>query len=378
MKKILILANNSVGLYNFRFELIEELIRQGNKVYFSLPESLEDTKVQLLIEAGAKHIQTHINRRGINPIEDLKLIIEYKKIIKRINPDIILTYTIKPNIYGTYAASTLNKPVIMNITGIGTSLTNSKLKYIVTNLYKYSCSKAKMVFFQNSSNHSLFISNKMVDTNKTKVIPGSGVNTTRFTPSNKSQKDNKIKFLFIGRLMKEKGIEEYLEVAKKVSEKYFNIEFQILGPFEEEKYRTNIDTYNNEKIVYLGTSKDVRTEIRQADCIVNPSYHEGMSNVLLEGAAMGKPLIASNIPGCKEIIEDRQNGYLFEVKSLSSLEDKIIQFIELSNEERQVMGKKSRQKVELEFARNIVINGYMNAINNILSGGQQNEYIPSN
>jgi len=378
MKKILILANNSVGLYNFRFELIEELIRQGNQVYFSLPESEEDIKVKLLIEAGANHIQTHINRRGINPIEDLKLIIEYKKIIKRINPDIILTYTIKPNIYGTYAASTLNKPVIMNITGIGTSLTNSKLKYIVTNLYKYSCSKARMVFFQNSSNHSLFISNKMVDTNKTKVIPGSGVNTTRFTPSNKSQKDNKIKFLFIGRLMKEKGIEEYLEVAKKVSEKYFNIEFQILGPFEEEKYRTNIDTYNNEKIVYLGTSKDVRTEIRQADCIVNPSYHEGMSNVLLEGAAMGKPLIASNIPGCKEIIEDRQNGYLFEVKSLSSLEDKIIQFIELSNEERQVMGKKSRQKVELEFARNIVINGYMNAINNILSGGQQNEYIPSN
>ncbi|PAL14210.1 glycosyltransferase family 4 protein [Peribacillus simplex] len=370
MKKILILANNSVGLYNFRFELINELINQGFEVYFSLPEQKDEAKVQLIIKTGAKHIQTYINRRGINPLEDLKLIKEYKKIIREVNPDLILTYTIKPNIYGTYAANILKKPVIMNITGIGTSLTNSKLKKIVVNLYKYACKKAKFVFFQNKSNHTLFISNKMVEHNKTVIIPGSGVNTSLFKPVSETKDDGTIKFLFIGRLMKEKGIEEYLEAAEVLSKKYKNIEFQILGPFEEEKYKEIILNNKSKQIKYLGTSNDVRIEIKEVNCIVNPSYHEGMSNVLLEGAAMGKPLIASNIPGCKEIIEDGHNGYLFEVRCTSSLEETLIRFIELDKNERAIMGIRSRSKVETEFDRNMVIDEYMKAINYIVNKGR--------
>jgi galacturonosyltransferase len=372
MKKVLILANNAVGLYNFRFELIKELLIQDYEVYFSLPESAEDEKVKLMIEAGAKHIQTYINRRGINPFEDLELIKEYKRIIKRVNPEVVLTYTIKPNVYGTYAASRYKKPVIMNITGIGTSLTNSKLKHIVIRLYKYACKKARLVFFQNENNYLFFISNKMINLNKTKIIPGSGVNIDKFKPMSKENQDGIIRFLFIGRIMKEKGIEEYLKVADSLTLKYSNLEFQILGPFEEEKYKDIILTNKNPRIKYLGISNDVRNEIKEADCIVNPSYHEGMSNVLLESAAMGKPLIASNISGCKEIIEDGYNGYLFEVKSAVSLEDKIIRFIELDTKEKELMGKNSRKKVEAEFDRNIVINEYMKAINDILHRGLQN------
>lgn len=370
MNKILILANSSLGLYNFRFELIKELLAQGYDVYFSLPESVEDEKVRLLIEIGAKHIQTYINRRGINLFEDLKLIKEYKKIIREVNPDIILTYTIKPNIYGTYVASKYKKPIMMNITGIGTSLTNSKLKYIIIRLYKYACKKAKFIFFQNKSNYLLFISNKMVDHSKIKIIPGSGVNIDKFKPMEKQNQDEVIRFLFIGRIMKEKGIEEYLEVADKITKKYSNTEFQILGRFEEKKYKEIILNNKNPRIKYLGVSNDVRNEIKGADCIVNPSYHEGMSNVLLEGAAMGKPLIASNIPGCKEIVDDGYNGYLFDVKSSVSLENKITQFIELGIKEKKVMGKKSRKKVETEFDRNIVINEYIKAIDDILNKGE--------
>ncbi|WP_094549347.1 glycosyltransferase family 4 protein [Petroclostridium xylanilyticum] len=367
MKKILILANNAVGLYNFRFELIKELINRGNEVFFSLPETIEDKKVKLIIESGAKYIHTHINRRGINPFEDLKLIKEYKKILKEVNPDVVLTYTIKPNIYGTYAASRQKKPVMMNITGIGTSLTDANLRHIVIRLYKYACKKAKFVFFQNESNYSLFVSNKMVDHDKTKIIPGSGVNIDKFKPMEKENQDGIIRFLFIGRIMKEKGIEEYLEVAEILTKKYPNIEFQILGSFEEEKYKDIILNNKNSRIKYLGISNDVRNEIREADCIVNPSYHEGMSNVLLEGAAMGKPLIASNIPGCKEIIEDGYNGYLFEARSAVSLENKLIQFIGLDSKEKDLMGINSRKKVEAEFDRNIVINEYMKVINDILN-----------
>lgn len=366
---MLILTNNAGGLYSFRAELIYELIRQGFEVYFSVPQSEEDKKVQLIKDIGAKYIQTWINRRGSNPLEDLKVILEYKKIIKDVNPDIVLTYTVKPNIYGTYAASKLNKPVIMNITGIGSSLANGSLKNLVKIMYKYACSKAKTIFFQNEFNLKFFVENNMLNPRKAVLIPGSGVNIEKFVPVNKTSHNEVIRFLFIGRIMKEKGIEEYIEVAEKITREYPNTEFQILGSFEEEIYKELIINNKNEKIKYLGSSDDVRNEIKEVDCIVHPSYHEGMSNVLLEGAAMGKSLIASNIPGCREIVEDGYNGFLFEVKSVKSLEEKIIKFIDLDEESRKILGKNSRKKVENEFNRDIVINEYRKAINAILKEG---------
>ena len=368
-KKVLILANNAGGLYNFRFELICELIKQGLEVYFAVPETIEHKKVKLIIDAGAKYIQTHMNRRGSNPFEDIKLIIRYKNIIKVLNPDVILTYTIKPNIYGNYVASKLDKPTIMNVTGIGSSLTSGSLKNLVKRMYKYACSKAKLIFFQNKHNQDFFIKNNIVNSEKTILIPGSGVNIEKFKPVERDKKDNNIRFLFVGRIMKEKGIEEYVQAADRITKRYNHTEFQILGSFEEEKYKDIIIHNENKKIKYLGRSDDVRKEIKEVDCIVHPSYHEGMSNVLLEGAAMGKPLIASDIPGCKEIVEDGYNGYLFKVKSVKSLEKKLVQFINLDDSTRELMGENSRNKVVKEFDRKIVVDEYMRAINAVIKEG---------
>ncbi|NLM44845.1 MAG: glycosyltransferase family 4 protein [Clostridiales bacterium] len=374
-KRVLILANNAVGLYNFRFELICELFKQGLEVHFAVPETIEDKKVQLIIDAGAKYLHTPLNRRGTNPFEDLKLIMQYKKVMKTINPDVVLTFTIKPNIYGTYVASKFNKPVIMNVTGIGSSLVSGNLKKVVKNLYKHACEKADIVFFENEDNRCFFIHNKIVNYKKTVLLPGAGVNINKYRPVEKRYKSDKIKFLFIGRIMKEKGIEEYLEAANNITKKYTNTEFQILGPFEEKQYETLILKNKNSNIKYLGVSDDVRNEIKEIDCIVHPSYHEGMSNVLLEGAAMGKPLIASNIPGCKEIIEDGHNGYLFQVKSVKSLEEKLEKFINLNDHAKELMGKNSRNKVLKEFDRKIVIDKYIKAINTVLKEGNKNESI---
>ena len=369
MRKVLIMANNASDLYNMRFELIDEVIRQNYDLYFAVPQSKEDKKAQLIIDVGANYIQTPMNRRGTNPFEDTKLLMKYYSIIKKVNPDVILTFSIKPNIYGTYAASLLNKPVIMNITGMGSSLTNIYLKNLVKQMYKWACKKAQVIFFQNKYNLDYFTKNNMVNKHKAILVPGSGVNVSKFTPMKKTNKENETRFLFIGRIMKEKGIEEYLEVAEKLTKEFTNVEFQILGRFEEKRYKKTILNNKNNKVRYLGISDDVRKEIKEVDCIVHPSYHEGMSNVLLEGAAMGKPLIASDIPGCKEIVEDGYNGYLFKVKSVESLEEKLVQFINLDDSTRKLMGENSRNKVVKEFDRKMVVDEYMRAINAVIKEG---------
>lgn len=361
--RILILANSAAGLYGFRGELLQAFVQQGFGVFFSVPQRSDDRSVRAMVALGCQHTYVPMNRRGANPFEDLRLIRRYQRVTQTVNPDLILTYTIKPNVYGNYVGNRVGVPVIMNVTGIGSSLSSGKLKSLAKLMYKYSCNKASVIFFQNQDNLDFFLENNMVDPNKARLIPGSGVNLEKFKPVSKERDDGVTRFLFIGRIMREKGIEEYLEVADMLTKEYSDIEFQILGSFEEEQYRSVLEKNTNPRIKYLGQSNDVRNEIREVDCIVNPSYHEGMSNVLLEGAAMGKPLIASNIPGCREIIDDGRNGYLFDVKSAVSLKEKIKQFIRLPREHREQMGRYSRAKVEREFDRNIVVNEYMKVIN---------------
>lgn len=334
-------------------------------MFFAVPQLSEDIAVQMIEAIGCQYIHTSMSRRGINPLEDLRLISRYQRVVQTVSPDLILTYTIKPNVYGNYVGNRLGVPVIMNVTGIGSSLSSGKLKYLVKRMYKYACNKASIVFFQNQGNLDFFIENNMVSLDKVRLIPGSGVNLDKFTPMKKTNKDDGItRFLYIGRIMKDKGIEEYLDAANRITEQYPNTEFQILGSFEEEQYRELIE--NNPRVKYLGRSNDVREQIREVDCIVHPSYHEGMSNVLLEGAAMGKPLLASNIPGCKEIVDNGSNGYLFESKSVDSMIEKIRLFLALNDEQRMEMGLASRRKVEKEFDRNLVVEAYLQAINEII------------
>ena len=372
MAKILILTNTIEGLYNFRYELLERLINEEFEIYFSIPESKNDTKVKKLLELGCNHIETNLDRRSMNPLKDLQLIKQYKEIIKYAKPDVILSYTIKPNIYGSYVAKKYKIPIIINITGLGSGFNNAYTKILVEKMYKYACKNAFCIFFQNEANYNYFIENKIAKKDKSKIVPGSGVNLEKFKPMEKTKEDGIVRFLFIGRIMKEKGIEEYLKAAEYITNKYSNVEFQILGPFEEEKYKEIILNHKNSKIKYLGVSYDVRNEIKEVDCIINPTYHEGMSNVLLEGAAMAKPLIASNIPGCREIVDNGVNGYLFEPKNEKNLIDTIEKFLTLNEIEKNKMGLASRQKVERTFDRNIIIKAYLEEIYKILKYKKEN------
>lgn len=361
--KILILINYDVGLYNFRFEFLQALIDKGYQVHVCVPNG---PRVKDLISIGCVFHDVDINRHGKNPIEDIKLLKRYKFLIKEIKPMSILAYTIKPNIYGAIASKSSNVPCIANVTGLGTALMKDRFgSSVLLKMYKYALKYCQIVIFQNEDNLDYFVSNKIIEREKTILVPGSGVNITKFKPQDNSRTDDNIKFLFIGRLMKDKGIDEYLEASEAITNKYSNVEFYLLGSFEESKYENIIKNNKNNRIKHLGFSSDVRREIREVDCIVNPSYHEGMSNVLLEGAAMGKPLLASNIPGCKEIIDDKKNGFLFEPRSADDLEEKIIKFINLTDDERKRMGESSRKKVVEEFDRQIVINEYMKVIESI-------------
>lgn len=365
--KILILANNDVGLYKFRKELIEELLNPGCyisgrsdkpcKVFIALPDGVFIPELKNL---GCIFINTPIDRRGTNPKTDLKLLIHYRYILKKIKPNIVLGYTIKPNIYGGIACAEKNIPYICNITGLGTAIENKGvIQKITLLLYKIALKKAKYVFFQNQSNMEFFCK-KHICIGKYDVLPGSGVNIKSLLLQ--TYPKGKLKFVFVGRLMKEKGIEEYLYAAKKIKRKYSDTEFHICG-FCEEEYLQRIKELQEKNIViYHGMVSDMEAIYREMSCIVLPSYHEGMSNVLLEAAATGRPAIASRISGCKEIIEHEKTGYLFERKNIEQLCEMIEKFLHLSYEEKTAMGLAARKKVEKSFDRTIIVKKYLEVV----------------
>lgn len=349
MKKILVLANNDIGLYKFRKELLEELLKE-NEVYISLPNG---ELVEPLIQKGCHFIDTPVDRRGINPITDIKLLFNYYSIFKQVKPELVITYTIKPNIYGGMIAKLLKVPYAINITGLGTAFqTENLIKKLVCILYKYVCKKAKVVFFENKGNKDVFIQNKLIKEHQAYLLNGAGVNLCDYSFTEYPQNDTNINFLFIGRVMKEKGIDELFEVAKQFKQQN-NIEFNIVGPMED-NYKGVIDDLINKQIInYHGYQEDVKPFIEQCHCFVLPSYHEGMANTLLECAAMGRPLITSNIHGCKEAVNN--NGYLCHVNDSNDLYNKINEFITLDYETKKQLGLNSRKHMEDVFDKNKVV-----------------------
>ncbi len=367
MKRILILANNDVGLYKFRKELVQALIDEGNEIYVSLPYG---ELVDKLIEMGCKFIDTSINRRSTNPIEDIRLFNNYIKIIRDIKPDIVLTYTVKPNIYGGIACRLNKTPYICNVTGLGSGYLNGGIvQKIVRNLSKISFKKANKVFFQNTADMNLLVKQNVVNDNYG-LLPGSGVNLNSYKVLSYPSKDDPISFNFVARVMKDKGIDEYLEAAKVIKKKYSHTIFNVIGMIEQPHYKEILEEYERKGIIkYHGFQNDTIPFMKQCSCTINPSYSEGMSNVLLESAASGRPIIASDIPGCKEIIDEGINGYTFKAKDASSLVFKIENFINISYEEKIKMGLAGRSNVERKFDRQIVVNTYMNEIELITTKG---------
>lgn len=357
--KVLVLSNFGMGLYKFRKELLQELIKQGHEVFVSLPN---DDYVPLLENIGCKYIESKVDRRGTNPIADMKLLVYYIKIIKKIKPDIVLTYTIKPNVYGGIACRITKTPYLPNVTGLGTAIENEGVMQKVTlTLYKMGLKNAKCIFFQNEPNRQFFIDRGIIKT-KSKVIPGSGVNLEQHLFEEYPEDEVNIKFLFIGRIMRAKGIDELLVAAKQIKESNPNIEFHLVG-FCEEGYLEQLKELNDSGIIhYHGQQDDVHKYIKNSHATILPSYHEGTSNVLLESASTGRPILASNVTGCKETFDEGVSGIGFKVKSVDALLGAMLKFLELPCEKKKQMGLAGRKKMEQEYDRKIVINAYLEQI----------------
>lgn len=358
--RILILANFGLGLYKFRRELIEKLIENHDEVFVSFPN---DDYVSKIEDLGCAYIETDYDRKGKDPFADLRLLNDYRKILRRVDPDIVLTYTIKPTVYGGMACQLEKKPYVVNITGLSAATENGGLiGKIVLILYRLGLRKAEKVFFQNQANRDFMVKKGIVRC-ENEIIPGSGVNLKQYRV-HEFPDDKQIGFAYIGRITEAKGIGHYLEAAKAVKEKHPDTVFHVCGGFDEDDYRQMVDDYHEKKIiVYHGLVNDTEEIYRQIQCTVLPTFYaEGMSNVLLESLACGRPIITTDRPGCAEIVDEGENGFIVRQRDSRDLIEKIEKFISLDHETRKQMGLNGRRKVEKEFDRNIVIDKYMEVI----------------
>lgn len=358
--RVLILTNNDIGLYKFRRELLEELIKK-NKVFICLPDG---EFIQKLKKIGCRFVNcTLMDRRGTNPLMDLRLLEFYRRVIKKARPDIVFTYTIKPNVYGGIACASLGVPYVANITGLGTAIENGGiLQKITLILYRAGLRKAQKVFFQNAENRDFMLKHHVVK-DSYDMIPGSGVNLEQYKVEEYPNRET-IDFVFVARVMKEKGIDQYLEAASYIRKKYVNTRFHICG-FCEQNYNERLEMLQKQgTIIYHGLVSNMIEIYKMCSCIVHPTYYpEGMSNVLLEACAVGRPIITTGRSGCREVVDDGVNGFIVKERDSKDLIEKLEKFLSLSVEERRQMGLAGRGKVEKEFDRKIVVNKYIKEVN---------------
>ena len=361
-KKILIITNHSYMLYQFRRELIEKLMEEY-EVVLSMPFVGHEDDFAAM---GCKCVETDVDRRGINPVTDFKLLQLYNKIIADEKPDKVITYSIKPNIYAGLVCRHRKIPYYANVQGLGTAFQKKLLAKFVGILYKTAFRKVSAVFFENKGNAQEFINRKLVAQDKIVVLNGAGVNLEHYayTPlsshwesgNSEASGDGKMHFLYLGRIMKEKGIDELFTAMRRIYNEYGNkVVLDIVGFFEDE-YKAAVEKMVEDGIaVFHGFQEETRPYYAMADCVVLPSYHEGMSNVLLEASAMGRPVITSDIPGCRETVEDGKSGYLCKVKNADMLYAKMKQMVDKSMEERDAMGKCARKRMEKMFDKNRIV-----------------------
>lgn len=360
MKKILILANSSGGLYDFRNELVLQLL-ETYEVTVSLPDQV---RTKELSDEGCRVIMTPINRRGVNPAEDLKLLFQYRSMLKKEQPDLVLTYTIKPNIYGGFACRLAKIPYISTITGLGTTFQKQGiLLKLITRMYRTGLKKAECIFFQNEENKGIF-ERYGIKGKSSCLVKGSGVNLSRHHLEEYPKTEQTV-FLYVGRMMREKGISELLKAAEQLASP--DVEFQLLGYCDEDLKDQLDEAEQKGYIRQLGFDPDVHSYLQQASALVLPTYHEGMSNVLMEASATGRPVIATDISGCREIFEEGVTGFGCRPKDAESLVEALQRFLALSVEERAEMGRKAREKMEREFDRELVAVRYAKECGRILA-----------
>jgi len=359
--KLAIVLNTSWNIYNFRMNFVKTLLDKGYEVHTIAPH---DPYTHFLEEAGCIHHDVTMDSRGVNPIKDTALFFELLGIYRKLKPDVILHFTIKPNVYGTLAASILKIPTINNVCGLGTVfLKNNLVSVIAMTLYKIAFLFPKKVFFQNSDDLNLFLHKKLIPKKSADLIPGSGIDLNRFQPMDFNR--NKVfTFLLISRLITDKGILEYVQAIENLKQKGLNARFQLLGAKDPEHQRgiplPIIDNWISSGVVeYLGTTDDVRTYIQKADCIVLPSYREGTPRTLLEAASSSKPIIATDVPGCHHVVEDNHNGLLCKIKSADDLAEKMETMSKLDDSTLKKFGENGRRKIEVQFDEKLVIDKYV-------------------
>lgn len=348
---ILVIANSSMGLVKFRKELIAELNKNHN---VHIATKLDECEQELRELRTSIH-ELRMERRGTSLCAELNLFLQIQKIVRKVRPQLIITYTIKPNIYGGMVARINKIPYAVNVTGLGTTFQNEGLfKRMIIQLYRIALKRAKAVFFENQENKQVLIRNRIIRDEQGIVLNGAGVNLETFS-CKPYPGENNSNFLFMGRVMKEKGVDELFQAAEKLHMIYPDVKLTILGGYEED-YEEKVKELVQKKIVaYEGWVKDVRKYVEDSICTVLPSYHEGMSNTLLESASMGRPLITSNIPGCREAVRDGVSGLLVQVKDANDLYEKMKQFYELPYEKKKEMSMQARKYMEKEFDKKQVI-----------------------
>lgn len=358
-KTVLILTNTLWGVFNFRREVVDAIAEKGYDIILTTPDS---GKSDFFIEKGYRVVVIPFDRKSKSVIADLKLLYSYYKLMKKEKPSVVLSYTIKPNIYGGLASRICHIPLIANITGLGTAVeTPGKFQKMMLLLLKIGLKRATTVFFQNQENLEFFEKHHITYGRKI-LIPGSGVNIN-YHKLQDYPIEHPIKFIFIGRMLKEKGIELYLNAAEYLKQKYPYVEFHIVGS-DEGHYKGKVEELQERGIVkYHGTTSDIRPFIGQSHCTVHPSYYpEGMSNVLLESCAAGRPVITTDKSGCCEIVEDGKTGFIVKQRDSEDLERKMETFLLLPYEQKKAMGLAARQKVKREFNREIVVKAYLSEI----------------
>ena len=363
--KIIFSSNIAWSIFNFRLKLLKSLQDDGHEIFTI---AFKDEYSEKLIDEGFHFTAINLNNNGTNPLKDLKSIYSYYRIYKKIRPDVICHNAIKPNIYGTIAAGILGIPVVNNISGLGTLFIKKKFStQIAKLLYRFSQRKASKIFFQNKDDLNLFLENKLIENSKAQVIPGSGVDTLRFIPQEAKEERLDFTFLFIGRLLYDKGIREYVEAVQLLKNKYPRTKFCILGPLYENNAtaitkETLTNWINSDAIIYLGQTDRVEEVMKVADCVVLPSYREGLSKVLIEASSMGLPIVTANVPGCRDVVIDNETGFLCEVKNSKDLADKMEKMLLLSVKERMKMGHYARKRAIEIFDEKIIIKHYKEAI----------------
>lgn len=373
---VLVTVNSAWNVFNFRRPVIDALLQQGHRVTVLAPF---DEAVTSLEEWGCEFIKLNMDVKGLSLLNDLSLLWRMLKVFAKKKPDIVLSYTIKNNIFGAIASRCLRVPFIPNVTGLGTAFLGKNIvQSIVELLYRYAFKGLPTVFFQNSDDRDLFVSRKLITAEQAELLPGSGIDLVHFSATPMPNNDGQVAFLMIARLLRDKGVIEYVDAARSLRATGCNARFCLLGAMGS-KNRTAIasDTVKEwvqEGIIeYLGEVSDVRPQIASADCIVLPSYREGAPRTLIEGAAMARPLIATDVPGCRDIVEDKRTGFLCVARDSASLATALKAFLALSQDERVVMGEAGRRRIVQFYDQAYVVSAYEKAIRTMIKGNHHDQ-----